>query len=146
MIREYHVKLFPGSASRFNRGLDPDRFTAEWWIDSRRAKDRVAGAKESYDLAAYPPLIPSRATAAGWRAPGAVASRFPGPRVSIEIPSDVNALKDDDLRLARRWRARTREAFLAAFAKGYVAHGFASPVEDGRRRSHYLLQKGYRVR
>jgi chorismate synthase len=146
VIREYHVKLFPGSASRFNRGLDPDRFTAEWWIDSRRAKGRVAGEKETYDLGAYAPLLPSRPTAAGWRAPGAVASRWTGPRVSIEIPSDVNALKDDDLALARRWRARTREAFLAAFRKGYVVHGFASPVDGGTRRSHYLLQKNYRVR
>lgn len=146
VIREYSVNLYPGSASRFNRGLEPDRFTAEWWLASRRVRDRLAGKKAVYDLEAYTPVIRSRETGDGWRTPESVRLRPSGKRISIEIPSDVNALKAGELRLAQRWRAKTREAFLLAFRKGYVVHGFASPVEGPRRRSHYLLEKGYRVR
>ena len=58
----------------------------------------------------------------------------------------MNGLKDDDVKLAQRWRGMTREAFLLAFKKGYVVRGFFSPVEDGRRRSYYLLEKNYKVR
>ncbi len=146
VIREYNVNLYPGSDSRFNRGLAPDRFTAEWWLASRRVRGRLDGAKEAYDLEAFAPVISTHENDDGWRTPESVRARLSGKRISIEIPSDVNALKADDLRLAQRWRAKTREAFLLAFKKGYVVHGFASPVEGTRRRSHYLLEKGYRVR
>jgi predicted GNAT superfamily acetyltransferase len=146
VIREYNVNLYPGSQSRFNHGLEPDRFTAEWWISSRRVRDRLAGTKGAYDLEAYAPVIATHENDDGWRSPESVRTRLAGRRLSIEIPSDVNALKADEVRLAQRWRAKTREAFLLAFKKGYVVHGFASPVAEQRRRSHYLLEKGYRVR
>lgn len=146
VIREYLVNLYPGSDSRFNKGLVPDRFTAEWWVASRRVRERLDGRKEAYELSDYPPLLETRENDDGWRAPGALKARPTGRRISVEIPSDINALKQEDLRLARRWREKTREAFLLAFKKGYVARGFASPVEGTRRRSHYLLEKGYKVR
>lgn len=146
VIGEYHVNLYPGSNSSFNKGLIPDRFCAEWWIASRRVRDRLAGRKEAYDLEAYPPLLATRENDEGWRTPDGKPLRLSGKRLSVEIPSDINALKQDDLRLAQRWRAKTRDAFLLAFSKGYVVRGFASPVEGSRRRSHYLLEKGYKVR
>jgi predicted GNAT superfamily acetyltransferase len=141
VVREYFVNLYPGSASQFNRGLVPDRVTAEWPLDSMRARKRLDGHKETYDLEAYAPLIETRETKAGWRAPGDVLKRLPGPKVSIEIPEDINALKAKDVALAKRWRLRTRAAFQLAFEHGYVAHGFASPLEGDKRRSRYLLQK-----
>jgi predicted GNAT superfamily acetyltransferase len=146
VVREYAVNLYPTSGSRFNEGLESDRFTAEWWIASRRAKDCLAGRKRSYDLADFPPAIETRVTKSGWREPVRAASRARGPRLSIEIPDDIDALKKDDLRLAQRWREATRKAFVAAFGKGYVAHGFVGVPEVGRRRSFYLLEKGIRVR
>ena len=140
------MNLYPGSDSRFNRGLIPDRLTAEWPIASRRVRDRLAGRKESYDLDDWPALLPSSGSDGGWRRPADVLPRPAGKRISIEVPADVNGLKDDDVKLAQRWRLKTREAFLLAFKKGYVVRGFFSPVEDGRRRSHYLLEKNYKVR
>ena len=94
----------------------------------------------------FPPAIETRVTKSGWREPVRAASRARGPRLSIEIPDDIDALKKDDLRLAQRWREATRKAFVAAFGKGYVAHGFVGVPEVGRRRSFYLLEKGIRVR
>jgi predicted GNAT superfamily acetyltransferase len=145
VIREYNVNLYPGSDSRFNRGLEPDRFTADWWIDTRRVKDKLAGKRAEHDLGAHPPLIETSENDDGWRTPGAVRTRPSGRRASIEIPADLNELKEDDLRLAQRWRAKTREAFLAAFKRGYVVHGFVSRTEGLRRRSHYLLEKNFKV-
>jgi predicted GNAT superfamily acetyltransferase len=146
VIREYNVNLYPGSDSHFNRGLDPDRFNAEWPIASRRVRERLDGRKAGDDLEDYAPLVASRENGDGWRSPVSVRARIAGKTVSIEIPSDVNALKEKDVRLAQLWRLKTRDAFLRAFQKGYVVRGFASPVEGKRRRSHYLLEKGYKVR
>lgn len=146
VIREYLVNFLPASGSRFNEGLDSDRFTAEWWIATKRAKDSIAGRKRTHDLDAHAPAIRTQVSEAGWREPVRVALPAGAKRISIEIPDDIDALKKDDLPLARRWREATRKAFLAAFRKGYVAHGFVGVIEIGRRRSFYLLEKGYRVR
>ncbi|HLY09628.1 MAG TPA: acetyltransferase [Planctomycetota bacterium] len=146
IVQEYLINLYPTSGSRFNEGLESDRFTTEWWIASRRVKDSLAGRKRSYDLDTYSPAIQSRLTDEGWREPARIALPGRKKRISIEIPDDIDALKEDDLRLAQRWREATRRSFVAAFKKGYVVHGFAGLPEVGRRRSFYLLEKGYRVR
>ena len=146
VIREYLVNFLPASGSKFNSGLDSDRFTAEWWIGTRRVKDCIAGRKRAYDLDSFAPAIDTRVTDSGWRAPVDVSVGTRAKRISIEIPDDIDALKKDDLSLAQQWREATRRAFLAAFRKGYVAHGFVGVPEVGRRRSFYLLEKGYRAR
>ena len=146
IVHEYQVNFLPESGSRFNAGLDSDRFTTEWWIATRRVKDSVAGRRKPHDLDSYRPAIETRVNDVGWREPLALRKSFRVKRVSVEIPDDIDALKKDDLELARRWRATTREAFIALFKKGYVVHGFATLPEVRRRRSFYLLEKGYRVR
>jgi len=146
VIREYAVNIYPGSASQFNAGLESDRFSPEWWIASRRVKDRIGGKRTPYDLKAYPAALETRVTDAGWREPAEVRTRRRDRRVSVEIPDDIDALKKGDLALAQRWREASREAFVAFLKKGYVIHGFASIPEIGRRRSFYLLEKGYKVR
>ena len=146
VISEYIVNLYPESNSQFNAGMESDRFTPEWWIASSRVKERIAGKRATHDVGAYAPALETRADKKGWRVPVDVSTRRREKLVSVEIPDDLDALKKDDLRLAQEWRRATRKAFLAYFKKGYVIHGFAGVPEVGRRRSFYLLEKGYRVR
>jgi len=143
---EYTANFLPESGSRFNSGLDSDRFTVEWWIASRRVKDALAGRRERIDPGSYVPALETRVQDAGWREPLGLRKTLRGQRVSVEIPDDIDALKKVDLGLARRWRAATRDAFVALFKKGYVVQGFATLPELRRRRSFYLLEKGTRVR
>lgn len=58
------------------------------------------------------------------------------PGLLLEVPPDVNALRARDPGLAGRWGTAVRRAFLAAFAAGYRAVGFAA---DGGRR-YYVLR------
>src|SRR5205085_81959 len=141
VIQEYAVNIYPGSGSQFNAGMESDRFSPEWWLASRRVKDRIAGKRTPYDLDAWPAALETRVSDAGWREPLEVRTKRRERRLSVEIPDDIDALKQDDLALAQRWREATREAFVAFFKKGYVIHGFASIPEVGRRRSFYLLEK-----
>ena len=146
IIDEYSVNLYPESGSQFNKGLESDRFTPEWWIASRRVKDRLAGKRTNYDLEEFAAAVETRTRDAGWREPVEVRTKLKGKRVSVEIPDDIDALKKQDLPLAQLWRHRTREAFLEYFKRGYVVTGFASKPELGQRRSFYLLEKGFKVR
>ncbi len=145
VAREYLVNFYPGSGSRFNRGLEADRLTVEWWIASRRVKERVAGKRPEHDPEAYAPALETRANAGGWREPVRIRRSLRGPHVRLEIPDDIDALKADDLRLARLWRRRTREVFRSLFGRGYAALGFVSRPEGKGRRSFYLLEKGVRI-
>jgi len=142
LVREYLVNYYVGSESLFNRGFDADRFTAEWHIRSRRVRDRAAGKRPGPDPGGYEPLLGSRPGSGGWPEPVRIRPEARGPRLSVEIPDDIDALKKDDLRLARLWRSRTREVFLDLFRRGFVATGFAVGSEGGRRRGFYLLEKG----
>ncbi len=146
VISEYSINLYPASGSRFNEGLESDRFTPEWWIRSRRVKNRLAGKRSAHRLEDYPPALETVPTGKGWRAPARVRTRLRGKRVSVEIPDDIDALKKDELGLAREWRARTREALTEYLDRGFVVHGFAGLAGSGRRRSFYLLEKGFKVR
>jgi len=136
IIREYHVNLYVGSESRFNRGLDADRFTAEWWIRSKRVRDRAAGKRPVHDLDAWAPALEG--------CPSPVRRPARGPRLSVEIPDDIDAIKKADLRRARLWRSRTREVFLDLFRRGYAVTGFAGRTGPEGRRGFYLLEKGVR--
>jgi predicted GNAT superfamily acetyltransferase len=135
VIREYHVNLYAQSESRFNRGLDADRFTAEWWIRSKRVRDRAAGKRAVHDLDAWVPAL---------EGPLPVRRAARGPRLRVEIPDDIDALKKADLRRARLWRSRTREVFVDLFGRGYGITGFASRCGPEGRRGFYLLEKGAR--
>lgn len=124
-----------------NAGLPTDRLEVEWWIASRRVREHVAGAA-SRRLSGERPINPSTPRPDGLRAP-AVAFSLPDElRMLVEIPGDFQALKAADMGLAQAWRAHIREVLEAAFAAGYVITGFTSQVEEGVRRSYYILTQG----
>jgi predicted GNAT superfamily acetyltransferase len=108
ICREYLVNLYGQNNSRFNRGLETDRFLAEWWIASPRVLRRVGGQ------------IPE-----------------PAGEREVEIPAQIDAVRERDLEEARGWRERTRAELVDALGKGYVVTGLAR--RQGR--SFLTLQK-----
>jgi predicted GNAT superfamily acetyltransferase len=60
----------------------------------------------------------------------------------VEIPADINSLQHQDVRVARRWREITREAFVEALAAGYVVKEFYRPSSAGPVNGAYLLSLG----
>ncbi len=123
-----------------NAGLPTDRLEVEWWIASRRVREHVAGVASRH-LSRERPINPSTVGPHGLRAPAAF--NLPDElRILVEIPGDFQALKAADMGLARAWRAHIREVLEAAFAGGYVITGFTSQVEEGTRRSYYILTRG----
>jgi len=141
-----------------NAGLPSDRFTVDWWLNTKRVERRLSRrSRPALTLDHYrtaeatlfeahsdrgPALCPPEETSSP-RAPcgnrdypaGTGTTTLTGTLLLIEIPSDFLALKAADLPLARDWRFYTREVFENAFATDYLVTDF---VHDNER-SFYVL-------
>ena len=62
--------------------------------------------------------------------------------ILIDIPSQIAVLQKDEPELARNWRLTTRDAFMRAFAEGYVIRTFKRPRQSSRQAGSYILKRG----
>ena len=62
-------------------------------------------------------------------------------QVAIEIPTNINKLQEENNELAIEWRKATRNAFIEAFEKGYIATGFYRMNRGGQEYGVYLLTR-----
>jgi len=62
-------------------------------------------------------------------------------RCSIEIPNNINALKESEPKLGVEWRKATRAAFLAALDDGFFAEDFVRVEGSEAPRWFYLLKR-----
>jgi predicted GNAT superfamily acetyltransferase len=93
--RKYLPNLYGLTTSPLHLGLPTDRLWAEWQLDSPRV---VAAVSE---LAREPAASPA----------------------TIELPAELDLLKQSDRAAVAKVQARMREEFSAWFARGYAAVG-----------------------
>jgi predicted GNAT superfamily acetyltransferase len=79
----------------------------------------------------------TKATSSGRRVLVDVKLEPGAAKVLVEIPVDVDLLRDEDPAEARRWRVETRELFEQLLGTGYLLVGL---VHEGGR-SFQLLEK-----
>lgn len=117
--RTYEVDLYGHRTDALNVGLDSDRLLVEW-----STRDEPRGRRERWPDGAA--LLETEALPGGTlRAPGRRRELAGEPRLHLEIPVSMAAVRASGSPLARAWQLAVREAFQAAFAAGYVAVGFA---------------------
>ncbi len=127
-----------------NAGLPSDRFQVDWWVNTRRVERRLGKRArrplklDDFSKADLQPLYTLHPSTGNWARPPEHFSHLEGRLALAEIPSDFNALKQDDFALARDWRFFTREVFETAFHAGYIATDFI--FDNGR--SFYVLSHG----
>ena len=95
VARRYIPDCYGVTSSPLHAGLPTDRLVAEWWLDSTRVKEILAGNQ--------PPANPS-------------VKR-------ISVPASISELKSKDRAEGVRVQTETREKFLGLFGKEYVATG-----------------------
>lgn len=121
-----------------------DRFVVRWELRGERARRAVEGERPvSADGYADAPVVTlgdgPDGPDAGPHGPG---SPFPvGPRVLVEVPGDVQALKRSDPDRAVRWRRLTRAAFPWYLDRGYRVEGLL-PAPGGERFRYALRGDG----
>lgn len=116
-VAEYVEDMYAGELfSDLAKGIGTDRFIVSWKIASERVTralaDRRAGSEVPFREA--PVMNPSNME----------ADLPEAPRVRVEIPENVQALKEEDLDAAAAWRASTRRAFEHYLAQGYQVETF----------------------
>ena len=136
IISEYYVNLYGTSDSILNKGLDTDRFLAEWRI---RNKPKNIRTKELKDWTSDALVNSTYRNKNGWLVCKKPRLNLKVKRLFVEVPSDIMSLKKADLKLARDWRLKTRLIFTSYFRKGYIINHFLSREIDGHRRSFYVL-------
>jgi predicted GNAT superfamily acetyltransferase len=125
-VAEYVEDMYAGELfSDLAKGIGTDRFIVSWKIASARVTralaDRRAGSEAPFRAA---PITNQELAEA--------------PRVRIEIPENVQALKEQDLDEAAAWRASTRCAFEHYLALGYRIEAF---YRDDSGHCFYGLEK-----
>jgi chorismate synthase len=129
------------TSSTLHHGLATDRLFVRWELDRPRVARRAAGEPAATPAPEALPVL----NEVTWRG-GVPASSPPrldrdGPELLLEIPEDWDAVVRAEVALAREWQSVVRQAFAAAFARGYVAVGFAS-TRGVRPRAGYVLRRG----
>ena len=140
VCRTYLPNLYGELNEALNAGLPTDRFEVEWWIGSKYVAMHLDPTAEGKTLTGWraaggTTINQTVARSDGYRTPDGWETVTTSEPILVEIPSDFQKMRRDDLTLARAWRMHTREVFLWAFATGYSVEAFA--VED--QRAYYVL-------
>ncbi|MGD2115340.1 MAG: GNAT family N-acetyltransferase [Acidobacteriota bacterium] len=122
-----------GDDSALSAGIGTDRFVVRWDLASDRVERALAGeAPEPAEEEVQAPILEDLAEDAP-------------PAFRVEIPGDVQAVRDADPERAAAWRASTRRALEPALARGYrVASVLRTGEGSGaavRERFFYLLTR-----
>ncbi len=127
-VAEYAEDMYEGELfSELAKGIGTDRFVASWRI----ASDRVARAMRDHRAGSHEPFRDAPIAN-----PGAAVKEseelLAAPRVRVEIPADVQAVKVERPDAAVAWRESTRRAFETYLARGYRIEAFYRDPADGR--------------
>ena len=101
----YVINFYGEEATSFLHQTGTDRFWVKWLLTSDRVVQRLKATK---------PVLEN-----------------PSNKLLIEIPSDINALQQQNPERALEWRERTRREFIAAIDAGYIVRDFYREGEKG---------------
>jgi predicted GNAT superfamily acetyltransferase len=137
----YHGQL----ADRVNQGMETDRVRLLWPLTSARVTARLAGELPSAEelLTRWQRssvLVETEPGESGLRVPTAVGEPS-GPSAHLEIPFDLESVREHEPAAVRRWRHAVRDAFRAAADLNYVVDDFGVVAPEHERRSFYFFVK-----
>jgi predicted GNAT superfamily acetyltransferase len=144
IAREYRRNIYGENFGALGHGLPSDRFTVEWWIASRRVERRASGLKPEPTSRDSP--IANPCSGAGLeRQIESVQLDFDTSEVWVEIPIDIQAVKQADMALALDWRLKARQIFEAYFERGYEAVDVLKVVEGETQQNFYVLRRADQI-
>lgn len=144
IISSTYYRDYYGEMTDFlNVGLASDRFLAEWWIRSddvtKRANNTFQQPKLDHAMS-YADVVNRTERIQEFRKIVSLDLDLDSASLLVEIPSDINSLKEKDMPLAQEWRQKTRKIFGNYFPK-YTARNVLSEILEGERRTFYLLRR-----
>ncbi|HEV8049755.1 MAG TPA: GNAT family N-acetyltransferase, partial [Thermoplasmata archaeon] len=108
-------------------------------LDERLARPTAPGAAPDPRFTGAPSLLETEVADSGLRLPSAV-SEPSTPFAQLEIPFDIDLIRQHEPAGIRRWRHAVRDAFRACFDLGYRVVDFDVLRTEHERRAVYLVQ------
>ncbi len=119
---------------RQNAGLATDRVGVEWWVRAPRTTAVVDEGRQAahYRLGLHEMAVLTKTTVgpSGQRVLLDIDRSATGPHLLVEVPANLDPLREAAPDEARRWRLATRDLFERLFAEGYLLVGLVH--EAGR--------------
>jgi predicted GNAT superfamily acetyltransferase len=155
VISQRYIPNFYGEAtsSPLHSGFGTDRLWVRWLLNSARVKRR--SSMDAARRAGMISLAPSKGGALiasaliyseGSRPLLGDFSSLSASSCTIEIPNDINKLKEREPKLGVEWREATRAAFLAALDEGFIVEDFVRVDVEAESRWFYILNKTSQVK
>jgi len=143
VCRSYQRNVYGSMVDRVNAGVESDRFQVDWWIKSERVEARLACVPHALTRATADAQLLNPATMGtdGHLYPPAETAPPAGPRVLVEIPARIQALRRSSRELTAAWRSHTRALLEALLAAGYQATDLIYEPDPPYPRSFYLLEQ-----
>lgn len=118
VVRVYKRNVYGEHFGALNEGLPTDRFLVEWWVDQISTLNSQISNLEGVEI--------TRVEGNGAEQRLCDYDLDSGEQaVSVQVPVNIQALRQADLALALDWRLKTRRLFEVYFGRGYVAVDFA---------------------
>ena len=140
----YYPHYYGQLADALNAGVETDRMRAVWSLASPSVEARMSGQYPTAadDLRRWQTsvaIVETEPGESGIRVPRAVAEPT-GPSAHLEIPFDLDLVRQHEPNSLRRWRHASRDAFRAAADLGYAVDDYAVVSAEHERRSFYFLR------
>jgi predicted GNAT superfamily acetyltransferase len=145
----YLVHYYGTLDSTTNAGLPTDRLHLTWELSSPEVQRRLEGPLSSPEedlrrVHASQALLVTDLGDSGLRIPKEVReppeAKEGSGTLHLEIPFDLDSIRQHEPRALLEWRQATREAFRAAGDLGWRVEDFVVVNLDRERRSFYLLE------
>ncbi|MGA9839882.1 MAG: GNAT family N-acetyltransferase [Thermoplasmata archaeon] len=139
----YYPHYFGQLPDAPNRGLETDRIRAVWSLTAAAVESRLSGAfpTAAEDRARWTgstAIVETEPGESGIRVPTAVGEPT-GASAHLEIPFDIDLVRQHEPTALRTWRHAVRDAFRAATDLGYAVDDFSVVSADHERRSFYFF-------
>jgi predicted GNAT superfamily acetyltransferase len=150
---EYIPDCYGHFPSVIEKGLPSDRFVLEWHVGwaavGRRLSRNARGPNYRstallQQLLALPRVNETRLDSGGFVENRSIRLYLRKHRLLVEIPSNTDAMREQRLPLARRWRMEARTIFTRYLAAGYRVDEFIPPYPEAGGRCFYVLRRAER--
>jgi predicted GNAT superfamily acetyltransferase len=140
--RNYYINYYGEMPDKLNRGLDSDRFLAEWWIQSPRVRLRMENHEDRPHATGGIRIINETGLKQGVRQPkGRLDLSATDQSLLVEIPYSYSEIRAVHPSILHAWRLETRKTYSHYFNSGYLATG--ALVETGdHNRAFVKMERG----
>ncbi len=141
----YDINLYgESSSSKLHSGLGTDRLLAEWWLVSDRVKSIIECSASNSNSTPYANGMKINKTERGTQRlliPAKPDLTLTNEVLLLEIPDNIDEMKDSNIEAARKWRILVQKTFLHYFNAGYYINSFQVEREGKDRRIYYILKR-----